>query len=428
MASALKSEKTIIASIAICDSIPPLGYLLTGDPLLLQTAALFLKIVIVFLNFDKIYVKSHYIFLLGAMITLTASGAAVDFFGDKFSYIEFSKYLSFTISLMITISLTNSKNIQRYCNFSCIIPTCVAFAHVFLAFSGRVASSYYGRYEYVNGAHPNLGGEIAAAGAFACAIAIRGKISIPILAILFTSAYICESRAALISIIICTLICLYSNIITSKAKFSLSIGIIVSIIVSILLVLYTKNIINFISHDLLMSDDAYRGGGTGFVGRDERWALGMKLFRESPFVGNGLSITTDSEFTVHNALLYSLAKHGLLSIIFWLPFIIALHKIFKENIIIFASILSMIPLFVFNDRFINLNNYPFIVYVVIFTFFVGRDFTKLPDAAIFGKQRSNASQGGAGAEALARPREDSLPPAVARRRAALGAGLGKQHD
>ena len=118
---------------------------------------------------------------------------------------------------------------------------------------------------------------------------------------------------------------------------------------------------------MMLLDDVNRGFGTGFVGRQERWENALEAFLQHPVFGVGFGyFSSHNEDTPHNFWLYMLSEMGLLSIIGVYSLARAAHALFKRNrmVLIFCS--SALILTIFNDRFINMNAYPFIIYVILF--------------------------------------------------------------
>jgi len=115
-----------------------------------------------------------------------------------------------------------------------------------------------------------------------------------------------------------------------------------------------------------MLDNKYRGLSSGFSGRDVLWKMSWQMFLDSPLVGHGLGYFSHIGFVgSHNIILYSLASGGLFGILPLFIIFIQMWNFVKRDLFNFFILLSILPLFLFNDRFININPYPFVFYLIL---------------------------------------------------------------
>src|SRR5262249_7195178 len=100
----------------------------------------------------------------------------------------------------------------------------------------------------------------------------------------------------------------------------------------------------------------------------ERWSFAMDTFIESPIFGVGFGYFRGSmsEVTPHSFWLYMMTDLGLLGVLSLAVVAICLKGLWKENRFVFWMITSSLPLTIFNDRFVNMNPYPFLILVLLF--------------------------------------------------------------
>lgn len=360
-----RTATELVGLFAVLDSAAPVGYLIMGDPALIQIVGLAAKCLVVAVYPSLFQLDKHTTWLSGLLIVLTSTGCIADALSGTFSPPSLYRYTAFSFSLIFTLSILRHSTIFSYCRFFIVVPVITAFAHIYLCYSGAI-HFHFGRYFYVGQSHPNLGGEISAMTAIAAAIGFRFRASIPIILTLATSCLLMQSRAALIVILLAALWVFYN-----AAREHLSSRTIIFTILGLASVLYLlyPDVLTQFSDLVLLANDTERGLGTGFVGRDVRWASGFGIFLENPLIGAGIS-AFDGEAAVapHNAFLYSIAQHGIISVLFWGAFFASYHRAIKRQRR-FALLLSFcFILLIFNDRFINLNIYPFLMYVIFFYF------------------------------------------------------------
>ncbi|HEU4960482.1 MAG TPA: hypothetical protein VFT56_08745, partial [Sphingomonas sp.] len=96
-----------------------------------------------------------------------------------------------------------------------------------------------------------------------------------------------------------------------------------------------------------------------------RWSNAVDMFKQSPLFGAGAVFKTGEVASPHNFWLYAFVEFGALSILFFGAFLSLTWKAAQrrpEPLLIASSffILSM-----FNDRFVDLNLYPFAGFVIL---------------------------------------------------------------
>jgi O-antigen ligase len=117
---------------------------------------------------------------------------------------------------------------------------------------------------------------------------------------------------------------------------------------------------------ILMLDDQYRGEGSDFSGRAEYWGTAINTWMEYPLLGAGSDYSTRLDvLQPHSFFLYPLACYGILGIALLLIFFRAFFVVFFSGRALYM--LAFIPMLAFNDRFINLNTYPTIMFLYVFS-------------------------------------------------------------
>jgi O-antigen ligase len=136
---------------------------------------------------------------------------------------------------------------------------------------------------------------------------------------------------------------------------------------ALLFVCYCVFFIQSLSN-LFLLDNQYRGIDTGFVGREEHWENAWNVFLQYPLFGIGFGYFRPGTGTVtpHSMWLGMLSMMGLMSIFILIAMLQNGWRIYRTNIIVFLLLLSFIPMTIFNDRFVNLNPYPFLFFILLF--------------------------------------------------------------
>ena len=232
----------------------------------------------------------------------------------------------------------------------------------------------YGRHIYFQ-MHPNLGGEII----FGSLIMLAFSRSRALFLVGFlTSIYMLEllqARSALVA-------CVVFGVLTTVMKYKLHDRIIQTLsttyivflvlIPLILLILYSvgvtpSDIINYVLNDVLLLNDRFRGLDTGVSGRAETWAVAMRLFAESPFVGVGLdAATVNSEgLKVHSGPILFIAEFGIMSSLLFGVCIFGAMRQLKKDPRVFVALLGCFVIFLFQARGLNTNIFPLVMWILL---------------------------------------------------------------
>ena len=351
-ASAL-AKNAVPIMLGLIDSSVTFSYLLDVPSNTWHGASLGIKLLIFALYRSSAHIGScslRFIYAICSLVVISSIAGNSDVNG-------YYQIFGFAVHLLITLFLINSSNLSIYLKSSLIPILLTTCLYLLLLERGLIAENW-GRYQYVGDTHPNLGSEIIGVSIIlaACTLSRYFLLIIYCIPSLYAISLM-QGRAALLASLVAIALRIFADLKTTRNRFNFS------FFVSIcgLLAFYFSNASSDIN-TLFKLDDQYRGVGTGFVGRDELWSIGWNNFLSSPLVGNGVG----ENVVAHNFFLYGLAEFGLLSLIL-LGFIFYRYAcLYFENRRMFCVFLSFLVLWVFNDRFINLNPYPFLFYVTLF--------------------------------------------------------------
>lgn len=271
------------------------------------------------------------------------------------------------VSLAMTITILSDENIGPYMKtfgLSCLM-CCATFLFLlnFVPLNTRGIFEIDGRYTFIFGTQPNLGGEILFTGFIAFCIArLNTKLIVATFALYLISLNLLQSRAAILSLLLAFILYIYVEKIRWFAP-----GSRVALVAALALLFALFCVFNMESiSKLFLLQDEYRGVGTGYVGREDHWETAWLVFLHSPFVGVGFGFFRHDVVTPHSMWLGMLSMMGLMSIFILVAMVQNGLRIYAANTTMFLLLLSFIPMTVFNDRFLNLNPYPFLLFVILF--------------------------------------------------------------
>ena len=270
----------------------------------------------------------------------------------------------FIISLAMSVSLLRKEETSEYIYFMALVGFTTATTYLMLA-SVNLIPDHYGRLMFFNGSHPNLGGETFAIFTVAALLSFKRAgfwLSwIPLTA----GIYLMQARAALLVAIAVLAIYLWWQLKSSGRNKLTYIMLIFAVTISSL-ILSGQYLLTSLENIFLMSDES-RGMGTGFVGREERWGQALDIFYENPFLGGGFAaFDKEGLLTPHNYFLAGISYMGMLSIPLFAYLFACIFRAYKSNKHTLIAFSPLLILMIFNDRFLNMNPYPFTAYVIIF--------------------------------------------------------------
>ncbi|WP_339028230.1 O-antigen ligase family protein [Bradyrhizobium symbiodeficiens] len=272
------------------------------------------------------------------------------------------------VSLLMTIAILSGENVTTYMKtfgISCFL-ACATFLFQlkFVPLNSSLGVwEASGRYTFIFGTQPNLGGEVLFAGFVASCIARTKTMLLAGLFVLyFISLNYMESRAALLALLLAFSMCMYVD----KIK-DFTLGTKATIVGAILLLLLGFFTLNHDRiADIFLLNDEYRGAGSGFVGREDRWQAAWQTFVTYPVFGAGFNYFGREVITPHSMWLGLLGMMGFMSVFVVVAMFKNGARIYRINTKIFFMLLSAVPMTFFNDRVLNLNPYPFLFYVILF--------------------------------------------------------------
>lgn len=289
--------------------------------------------------------------------------------GNSLFLETFPNYFGFLFHLGSTLLLVAS---PKYFNYlKGIADTGVAIVVIYIPFALLgYTGEFYGRYLFFGGTHPNLGAEIIAATTIVATCVYPKKLALTILVFAYMAVSLMQGRAAMAAIIL-SFIIMNRDYIRHFLKSNS--GIITGFLVITTLIatymFYSESINNFFINAFLLFDEN-RGVGTGLVGRLERWEISLDLFLQNPILGMGFNyFAVNNLLSPHNAFLYALAEFGMFSFVIIFLLFLGYRKIYLEVKNVAISFIPFGVLLIFNDRFIDLSIYPFVIFTTLFIAF-----------------------------------------------------------
>lgn len=371
--SASRSPWLLAAGAGIADCTIVFSYILAGDPTVYAAIGIALKALLVpFMQLRRNSLLGVTFVLLLTVIVLTSQLASPYQTDD--SYLQIG---AFSISLLLSVLVVSDRvRLEAYSRAFVNTVCATALLYLVLVIAGQIPA--FSRATYFSGSHPNLGSEINAMAAMMACIFFRGRGLGVRVAILFVPVLLMQGRAAMLTIMIAVMIAYMKDFMVVMRRYPaavfpallLAVGLGTAIAVG-----YVEQLAQVV----FLTDDPYRGQGTGLVGRTDRWQIGIDLFLERPLVGNGASafeaLGIDRS---HSFFLYGLANLGLLFFIVLGMMIYHGMRLWKRDRRAAWILSSLLVMLVLNDRFLNLNPYPFQVFVMLL------GFSMLPEPGVQG--------------------------------------------
>lgn len=221
-------------------------------------------------------------------------------------------------------------------------------------------SSHFGRFYYFSDSHPNLGSELFFAGAYAGLQSKLPKTSICGAILFFACTFLMQGRAAEVGILAILLILAWRN----TRNLGLKIFAVLAAVAIFLIALLVTDLSSIVGKVLLL-DDQYRGGDSNASGRLQYWQSAIDVWLDHPLFGAGTDYSDRlGVLKAHNFFLYALANYGFLGVltvgIFFFQLVyVAMRKDWM-------LLVPFVPMLAFNDRFINLNTYPTVMFLFVF--------------------------------------------------------------
>lgn len=226
---------------------------------------------------------------------------------------------------------------------------------ILLAIILSITESYLDRASPLS-IHPNWWGELTFCYT-ATALAVKSKpFSIIMWCLAIVLLYYVQARGALMASVV-MLITYLAYSANSNGKFSatyLRFGVLTATLSMILIwKIGVGAVFSFIKNDLLLLDNAYRGIGTGLVGRVEGWRAAWQTFLENPIYGVGLDLMKN----VHNGFLRVASEGGIILLVAVIIIIYmgVINSLKTKNVISLSIIVGYLALVLTYPRFLNMN-------------------------------------------------------------------------
>lgn len=339
----------------------PLSYAVAGANTLFQGLLLVLAASLLTTEKHVRPLRDSFLFLL--LISLLMAVSILVEIGGKPEPMPYVTIIAMLAQFFLLSAVVRPDSFALFSNYFFRATSFSAAVHIAMAFTGMVDPGS-GRFGFIGNSHPNLGGEIYAIGSVLGAFALQRKTTFIILIIpVLFSSYLMQTRSGMVAVALALAI---KVVMSENGRFISKRSLKYTGLVAGCLILAASlpSVQLFLYEQVFRLNDPYRGVEAGMLsGRDEQWALAFDHFVRAPFFGHGLSFFQSSEVAgAHNAVLYSLAMFGSVGLAFWVWFIYIHAKLFMNHRRAFYFLAPMWVLVLLNDRFLNLNPYPFLYY------------------------------------------------------------------
>ncbi len=359
--------------IAVADSAAILAYFLNIEPVVIQIAVLFAKIACLpwLVRRDSIAIVQLPILIsFIALCLLSLIFASEPSMQSTIQVLGFLAHISFTLMLIV-------EELLSY--FRWIAYICATSALVYLGFAGLgQIDVVWGRHYYFNGSHPNLGSEIATAGVLCGAISLTIRRFVLLTVPMFASAFVMQGRSALLTIALVVALRAAREMYTTSRSRRTQWWTIIMVPFAVAALIVGIPIVI----DAMQLDNAYRGIDSGLGGRGDQWQMAWDAFMARPLTGQGLGwVTATQDLGAHQFFLYGLAEMGLLSVFIFLGMFLLAFRAFQIHGWKLVSIAPVVVMTMVNDRFINLNLYPYVLWIFLFAL-SARTWLSKPDEVV----------------------------------------------
>jgi hypothetical protein len=286
--------------------------------------------------------------------------------GHKYMFESMQATLLFLAGFMGMDLLARRTTFKSFCEDAAplaVVTIVASFIHIaFFVVRTWGRAGYFGQ-------HPNLGGEFLFGAVAIMALNRRAWLRYLCYAMALYVLLQLQARAALLGAALVVVLAEMPR--TRIALRNFPIALFGLIVAASLIVLTSPSLgmkLNtFITEDVLMLNNPYRGSGTGFSGRAETWAYGLGVLLEHPILGSGLNLSGENQILepIHSGYVKNVVEFGIpgmaLNIVLLLGIWLAFAKDFRRGAIVLAGCL----IYVFNARNVNLNIFPFILWIAI---------------------------------------------------------------
>jgi len=354
--------RNLPAIVGAIDGSVALAYAFQVDPVNWHAGTLTLKILLAFffLRGQFRLSKISIVFLLSIVPLLVVDGVLLT------AYMYYVRILCFAIHALLTLLIVRRTNVPQYATaFACVVAV-MAVVHLYQCEQGLVIDNF-GRYYYFHGTQSALAGEMGIIGSLAAAWAMRRWQAVVLIAIFIADELYTQSRGALIGsglALFAVLAFDSKHQLHGKRAFWLSM--IVFAFVLAMIAFGKGNIVYSTVSDVLHLEDPARNASSGFSGRTRLWDFAVYMIARSPWIGYGAEYLESIGYPgAHNIVLMALMQNGLVGLPPLGVILYCIYSVGRQSKFGFVLMLAMMPLFLFGDRYLNINPYPFVLYIFI---------------------------------------------------------------
>lgn len=352
------THRLIVYIFGAIDSLVPFAYFLNIYPNIWHAATLAVKVALCGFFFRYVEIsKTTWISVcvLTAIILISSVPG-----GSGLS--DYVRIFGFVLHAFLTLAIVRRDNLKQYV-LACTVVLFIGTLLYLVAVKAGQIGITFGRYSYFHGSHPNLGSEIIAMSVVLAACVLSWM---PFAVLTLPSLYaihLMQGRAALLVALVTIGSKLFLSERTKRQRLLLAGGLIAAALIACLLWWHS---IDAYLNSVFFIHDKYRGVDSGFVGRDKLWSEAWQYFLASPIIGNGAGFFDRYGVEIHNFFLYGLSEFGLLSLFIYGMIFFLFYDLYRTNKPWFFSLIGIPIFWIFNDRFFNINPYPFLLYIILF--------------------------------------------------------------
>ena len=300
-------------------------------------------------------------------------GILVSSFANGSTLLEAAKPVAVIASVILTLTIIG-QDFRGYAMGMALSSAVVCAGFLASVAAGSIVTTG-DRHDFFAGSHPNLGGELISSTLVMAAFILRPRYFMPLAITALYCTFLLQSRTSTIAIIISiACYCTFQSSLrvgwrnTALAMMALFLALLaVGAVFAAVQQETLQAIYNFLFDSVFLVEDQYRGGSSGFSGRDQHWLTAMQVIAENPFLGAGPDFAARRDsLQPHNWLLYAVSQFGIFGWALAAVFIAATATAIRRDP---YRLLAFIPLFIpwlLNDRFLNFNAYPFVIYILAF--------------------------------------------------------------
>ncbi|MCK1625453.1 O-antigen ligase family protein [Bradyrhizobium sp. 160] len=337
------------------DGLTFLSYLFGIEQSIYYSGTILLKIALLFIRRKNFTNAAHASLPFIYVLTFAEIASAIV---NEVELISTVRILVFCINLFVTLNFVGT----NYWRGLVLVSLIDAATYFIFVRSGNIGI-VFGRYLFFSQSHPNLGAEIFFGGAFAALLTKTPRISLLTAPIFFVPTFLMQGRAAEIGIALAAGILGWQ--VLGRWGHHTRVLLIALSSCAMLVVLANLDLSDIINKVLLL-DDVHRGEGSGASGRGRYWATAVTLWVENPLFGAGSDyVARLGLLQPHNFFLYPLAYYGFLGAVVLIVFMQPLVTVLLSGAPA-IYLLPLLPMLAFNDRFVNLNVYPAVLFLHVF--------------------------------------------------------------